>query len=48
MPFRVQIDEDGLRDDKGIKVIRALHRGQAEPFYYGHPLDEVHLVNRLF
>lgn len=33
---------------KGIEVMRALHKGQAESFYYGHPLGEVRLVNKVF
>lgn len=31
---------------KGIEVMWALHKGQAESFYYGHPLGEMRLVNR--
>ncbi len=33
---------------KGIEVMRALRKGQAEAFYYGQPLGEVCLVNRVF
>lgn len=33
---------------KGIEVMRALRKGQAEHFYYGQPLGEVRLVNRVF
>ncbi|PHM51789.1 integrase [Xenorhabdus hominickii] len=33
---------------KGIEVMRALRKGQAESFYYGQPLGEVRLVNRVF
>ncbi|MHA3462589.1 IS6 family transposase, partial [Yersinia enterocolitica] len=33
---------------KGIEVMRALRKGQAEPWYYGHPQDEVRLVNYVF
>lgn len=33
---------------KGIEAMRALRKGQAEQFYYGHPLGEVRLVNRAF
>lgn len=33
---------------KGIEVMRALHKGQAESFYFGHPLGEMHLVSRVF
>ena len=32
---------------KGIEVMRALRKGQAESFYYGHPLGEVRLVNKV-
>lgn len=32
---------------KGIEVMRALRKGQAEHFYYGHPLGEMRLVNRV-
>ncbi len=33
---------------KGIEVIRALRKEQAESFYFGHPLGEMCLVNRVF
>ncbi|SUD99021.1 IS6 family transposase [Providencia rettgeri] len=33
---------------KGIEAMRALKKGQAEYFYYGYPLGEVRLVNRVF
>ncbi|EKT62587.1 transposase, IS6 family protein [Providencia alcalifaciens Dmel2] len=33
---------------KGIEVMRALRKGQAEHFYYGQPLGEMRLVNRAF
>lgn len=33
---------------KGIEVMRALRKGQASIWYYGHPLGEVRLVNRVF
>lgn len=33
---------------RGIEVMRALRKGQAENFYFGHPLDEMCLVNRVF
>lgn len=33
---------------KGIEVMRALRKGQAENFYLGHPLGEMHLVSRVF
>lgn len=33
---------------KGIEVMRALRKGQAEIFYYGHPQGEVRLVNKVF
>ena len=33
---------------KGIEVMRALRKGPAESFYYGHPLGEVRLVNKVF
>ena len=33
---------------KDIEVMRALHKGQAEHFYYGQPLGEMRLVNRVF
>ena len=33
---------------KGIEVMRALCKGQAESFYFGHPLGEMHLVARVF
>ena len=32
---------------KGIEVMRALRIGQASAFYYGDPLGEVRLVNRV-
>jgi len=28
--------------------MRALRKGQASAFYYGEPLGEMHLVNRVF
>ncbi|NJD85946.1 hypothetical protein EWM60_14745, partial [Candidatus Erwinia dacicola] len=31
---------------KGIEVMRALQKGQAESFYLGHPLGEMRLVSR--
>lgn len=33
---------------KGIEVMRALRKGQVEHFYYGQPLGEVRLMNRVF
>jgi IS6 family transposase len=33
---------------KGIETLRALRKGQAESWYYGHPQGEVRLVNRVF
>ena len=33
---------------KGIEVMRALRKGQAESFYLGHPLGEMRLVSRVF
>lgn len=33
---------------RGIEVMRALRKGQAENFYYGHPLGEMRLVSRFF
>ena len=33
---------------KGIEVMRALRKGQAENFYFGHPLGEMRLINRVF
>lgn len=33
---------------KGIEVLRALRKGQVEHFYYGQPLGEICLVNRVF
>jgi len=33
---------------RGIEVMRALRKGQAENFYFGHPLGEMRLVNRVF
>ncbi len=33
---------------KGIEVMRALRKGQAEHFYYRQPLGEVRLVNQVF
>ncbi len=33
---------------KGIEVMRALRKGQAESFYFGHPLGEMRLVSRVF
>jgi IS6 family transposase len=33
---------------KGREVIRALCKDQAESFYFGHPLDEMPLVSRVF
>ncbi|EKN4180867.1 IS6 family transposase, partial [Yersinia enterocolitica] len=29
-------------------VMRALRKGQAEPWYYGHPQGEVRLVSYVF
>jgi IS6 family transposase len=33
---------------RGIEVMHVLHKGQAAPWYYGHPQGEVRLVNRVF
>ncbi|EHX54982.1 transposase [Escherichia coli DEC13D] len=33
---------------KGIEVMRARRKGEAETFYFGHPLDEMRLVSRVF
>ena len=33
---------------KGIEVMRALRKGQAGNFYFGHPLGEMRLVSRVF
>jgi len=33
---------------KGIEVMRALRKGQAESFYFGYPLGEMRLVSRIF
>ena len=33
---------------KGIEEMRALRKGQAESFYFGHPLGEMRLVSRVF
>lgn len=33
---------------KGIEVMRALRKGLAESFYFGHPLGEMRLVSRVF
>ncbi|HHL2459875.1 TPA: IS6 family transposase [Yersinia enterocolitica] len=33
---------------KGIETMRALRKGQASPWYYGHPQGEVRLVNKVF
>ncbi len=33
---------------KGIEVMRAIRKGQAESFYFGHPLGEMRLVSRVF
>lgn len=33
---------------RGIEVMRALRKRQAENFYFGHPLGEMRLVNRVF
>lgn len=33
---------------EGIEVMRALHKGQAESFYFGHSLGEMSLVDRVF
>jgi len=33
---------------KGIEVMRALRKGQAASFYFGHPLGEMRLVSRVF
>lgn len=33
---------------KGIEVMCALRKGQAESSYFGHPLGEVRLVSRVF
>lgn len=32
---------------KGIEAMRALRKGQVTIWYYGHPLGEVRLVNRI-
>ena len=32
---------------KGIEVMRALRKGQASLYYYGDPLGEMRLVNRV-
>ena len=36
------------RNIKGIEVMRVMRKGQAENFYFGHPLGEMHLVSRVF
>ena len=33
---------------KGIEVMWALRKGQAENFNFGHPLGEMHLVSKVF
>jgi len=33
---------------KGVEVMRALRKGQAESFYFVHPLGGMHLVSRVF
>ncbi len=33
---------------KGIEVMRALRKGQASSFYYGHFQGEVYQINRVF
>ncbi|CNK66288.1 Uncharacterised protein [Yersinia pseudotuberculosis] len=33
---------------KGIEVMRALRKGQAKLWYYGHPQGEVRLSNYVF
>ncbi|MBR7370729.1 hypothetical protein G3W26_28000, partial [Klebsiella variicola] len=33
---------------KGIEVMRALRKGQAESFYFGDPQGEMRLVSRVF
>jgi len=33
---------------KVIEVMRALRKGQAESYYFGHPLGEMRLVSRVF
>ncbi|MBT8499703.1 transposase, partial [Pantoea agglomerans] len=33
---------------KGIEVMRALRKGQAKSFYFGHPQGEMRLVSRVF
>ena len=33
---------------KGVEVMRAFRKGQAEHFYYGQRLGEMRLVNRVF
>lgn len=33
---------------KGIEVMRAMRKGLASSFYYGHPLGEIRRVNRFF
>ncbi|BFI60869.1 hypothetical protein KD5_06190 [Yersinia pseudotuberculosis] len=33
---------------KGIEVMHALRKGQAKPWYYGHPQSEVRLRNYVF
>ncbi len=44
----VLIHEDGLRQDKGYGSHTCARKGQAESFYFGHPLGEVRLVSRVF
>lgn len=33
---------------RGIEVMRALRKGQAKSFYFGHPLGEMRLVSKVF
>lgn len=33
---------------KGIEVMRARRKGQAESFYFGHPQGEMRLVGKVF
>ncbi|NJD85142.1 DDE domain-containing protein [Candidatus Erwinia dacicola] len=44
----LQINKTAYATIKGIEVMRALRKGQAESFYLGHPLGEMRLVSRVF
>lgn len=37
----------GYATIKGIEVMRALRKGQAESFYFGYPLGEMRLASKV-